>query len=72
MSLIDHTPLTDRPAAPSAGNGPAELSRHTTAEGTTVWLRCSCGRLRMVFTPESPLGTPLFAGGRTAGCPDCG
>ncbi|TDC75500.1 hypothetical protein E1283_12240 [Streptomyces hainanensis] len=51
---------------------PVELSHHTTSEGTVVWLRCGCGRLRMVFTPDSPADRPMTAGGRTLGCPYCG
>ncbi|MFR9721989.1 hypothetical protein ACL02R_01290 [Streptomyces sp. MS19] len=81
MSLIDRTPRTDSTpetdTRTDTGRDPGrtgitEISRHMTAEGVTLWLRCSCGRLRMVFTPDSPLDRPLFAGGRTPGCPDCG
>ncbi|TDC27451.1 hypothetical protein E1265_01855 [Streptomyces sp. 8K308] len=57
---------------PQAIAAPVELSSHTTSEGTVVWLRCGCGRLRMVFTPDSPADRPTTAGGRTRGCPYCG
>ncbi|MGP3967458.1 hypothetical protein [Streptomyces sp. 6N223] len=51
-----------------------EISRHRTSRGTVVWSRCSCGRLRMAYSPTSltsPDERPLVAGGRTPGCPDC-
>lgn len=64
MTAPPRTPIRTAPA-------PVEISRHVTSEGTVLWLRCTCGRLRMVSVPDSPLGTPLVAGGRTPGCPDC-
>ncbi|MDT0346004.1 hypothetical protein [Streptomyces litchfieldiae] len=55
----------------NATEAPTELSRHATGEGTVVWLRCTCGRLRMVFAPDDPRTRPLTAGGHTPSCPDC-
>ncbi|WP_173390667.1 hypothetical protein [Actinomadura litoris] len=28
------------------------LSRHVTSEGTVIWSRCACGRLRMDLVPH--------------------
>ncbi|MDT0316944.1 hypothetical protein [Streptomyces millisiae] len=57
---------------PQVSTAPVELSRHATSEGTVMWFRCGCGRLRMVSTPDSPTARPMAAGGRTPGCPECG
>ncbi|MEO3754443.1 hypothetical protein [Streptomyces sp. B6B3] len=67
------TPETTGPsAAPTTAPGQSrEVSRNRTSRGAVVWSRCSCGRLRMVYTPDSIDERQLLAGGRTPGCPDC-
>jgi hypothetical protein len=65
------TSTLNRPVPSSAPQAPVEVSRHTTSDGTVLWSRCTCGRLRMVFTPDSPIDRPLATGGRTPGCPNC-